>query len=866
MDSADEDNQRTPAKTDAMEIDDPLSAGRYPRRKLIPDPVDRSASSRLGHHPTGYPSNGYTINGYTSNGYSCNGHISSGYLPHVPIALPQTQALSMHSQSALLRELNQLSANALMPISEYHADYAQGHLRQDPRPTQMYQPDLGPRRNFRTTASPQASPAPRQEYHNASADPRNPTFSLDKYEPRQPHALTLRQVITPGNAPEMFRQRKAIDKARDKSSALDKTTEPQDFLKTVIPNGMNAPNIYIRCLYGLRSGVLEEQEFALHHLAKVSFERGEKYRFEGFPLLAESLLEKVLEITQLIYGVEFDITYDSDNSTSKPNTLNASHGTPDLLNRLRTLDIKIAADEMETADFARRMEKLNEAALVIRNMVFLEDNASFIARFPLFRDFLIIALNLPSQPRLAEFQHYALEMTEQVTRYLNMEPEDALYTSLLSKLSSYDRGTLLSALHAIMRIGINTSSTHELRDVPIPVLQRLVAMLLLEGDDQLTSACLDFVYQYTATPANVKAVLASSPDLFSRLTPRLVTLMLHNATLSEEKLLVKAPQKGFSSTSSIPNPPQDLLATLVHLPEPERSSRWLRCCFEESRDDEITQIAIWQAYQGRFAQHTPFPAADFIKNVSNTFSHTQAQVINLPQPRFIIKGIRPRRILVGPSGENYFKCLWELPTPSEPYGSYQKPSSKMLCESWHSTRKELWTHLLSTHLGIHLSGDESLSNSNSTIYRCCWQGCTRNLPFNTPNEAGIHLRQHVPKSAEAAAKAELAGGKEAEFAKHSWYMTPTDEKGHPCGIPYMSVMVLRNLARFAMRNPAALAPKKGEGAATSIPEKVTLTEVLFGHVKGELWNAVSVNKTLVFFLSDLIKMIEAGEAGTKIQT
>jgi hypothetical protein len=82
----------------------------------------------------------------------------------------------------------------------------------------------------------------------------------------------------------------------------------------------------------------------------------------------------------------------------------------------------------------------------------------------------------------------------------------------------------------------------------------------------------------------------------------------------------------------------------------------------------------------------------------------------------------------------------------------------------------------------------------------------------------------------------------------------------------MSVMVLRNLARFAMRNPAALAPKKGEGAATLIPEKVTLTEVLFGHVKGELWNAVSVNKTLVFFLSDLIKMIEAGEAGTKIQT
>jgi chromatin structure-remodeling complex subunit RSC9 len=846
MDSADEDSQRTPGKTDTMDIDDPGSAARYPRRKLNPDPIATVIQPRPGYLPNGYPSNDYPL--------------------HMPIALPQTQNLSMHLHPALQRQFDLFPADASVLVTGYHADNPQGHLRQDPRPTQMYQPDLGPRRNFRTTASPQASPAPRQEYHNASADPRNPTFSLDKYEPRQPHALTLRQVITPGNAPDMFRQRKAIEKARDKPPAADSATDPQHFLRPVIPNNMNAPNIYIRCLYGLRSGVLEEQEFALHHLVKVSFERGEKYRFEGFPLLAESLLEKVLEITQLIYGVDFDITYDGDNSNSKWNTLNASHGTPDLLSRLRTLEVKIGADEIETAEFSRRLEKLNEAALVIRNMVILEDNAAFIARFPLFRDFLIIALNLPSQPRLAEFQHYALEMTEQVTRHFSMQSEDALYSSLLGKLSSYDRGTLLSALQAIIRVGINTPGTHELKDVPIPVLQRLVALLLLEEDDQLTSACLDFVYQYTATPANVKAALASSPDIFSRLTPRLVTLMLHNATLSEEKLLVKAPQKAPSSTSSIPNPPQELFLTLVHLPEPERSSRWLRCCFEESRDDEITQIAIWQAYQGRFAQHTPIPAAEFIKNVSNTFNNAHAQVINGPQPRFIIKGIRARRVLVGPNGEYYFKCLWELPTPLEPYGSYQKPPSKTLCSSWHSTRKELWTHLCATHFGIHKSEDGKLSNSNGSIYQCCWQGCLRSLPFTRPNDAGMHLRQHIPESAEGAAKAELASGKEAEFAKHSWYNTPTDEKGHPCGIPYMSVMVLRNLARFAMRNPTALALGKGDGGTTSILGKANLTEIFFGHVRGELWDVVSVNKTLVFFLGDLMRMIEAGEASMKTQT
>lgn len=82
----------------------------------------------------------------------------------------------------------------------------------------------------------------------------------------------------------------------------------------------------------------------------------------------------------------------------------------------------------------------------------------------------------------------------------------------------------------------------------------------------------------------------------------------------------------------------------------------------------------------------------------------------------------------------------------------------------------------------------------------------------------------------------------------------------------MSVMVLRNLARFAMRNPTAHASGKGEVAATSAPGKANLTEIFFGHIKSELWNAASVNKTLVFFLGDLMKMVDAGEAGMKTQT
>lgn len=121
----------------------------------------------------------------------------------------------------------------------------------------------------------------------------------------------------------------------------------------------------------------------------------------------------------------------------------------------------------------------------------------------------------------------------------------------------------------------------------------------------------------------------------------------------------------------------------------------------------------------------------------------------------------------------------------------------------------------------------------------------------------------MPESAEAAAKAEMAAGKEAEYAKHTWYNTPNDEKGHPCGIPYMSVLVLRNLARFAMRNPATLAPEKAHHGSSSTTDQLNMTSRLFGHIKGELWFVISVSKALVFFLGDLMRMIEAGEAGKK---
>jgi chromatin structure-remodeling complex subunit RSC9 len=730
--------------------------------------------------------------------------------------------------------------------------YPTRHLRQDPKKTQLFQPDTAPQRarNARSTHSPQPT-AHQPMYTSAAADPRNPSFTIQNYEPRQPIALTLRPVITPGNQPDLFFQRKAIEKAQ-KQPRLP--PEPQQFLKHHVPT-FGGPNIYQRCLYGLRSGIPEEQAFALHHLVKVSYERGDKYKFEGFPLLAESLIEKALEIMQLVYDVKWEVSYSHAEGTAPDGTLNAAFGTPNLLQRLRKLKQNLA-DSERSEKGSQHLEKLNEAALVIRNMLTLEDNAILVSKMPLLKDFLVIAISLPPQSRLDEFKHYALEMAEQVTRYYSLQPRDSLYLAMLHHLDSPDRAMVLSALRAINRIGIELETVFRIEDVPASTVERIISLVLLESDDELVEACLDFLYEYTAIWTNTRQILSTHPELYIRFIPRLIALMNHNPTTTKEEILSKPKTQNVQMSAQIPTVPNELLQQLLQFPEPQRSSRWLKVCFEESREDDVTQIAIWQAYQGRFQAHNPIPAAEFIKNVSTTFTTAQAQVINGPQPRFIIKGIKPRRVLLDLQGQPYYKCFWENTRPEPPDASHRS-SQRHICPTWSSTRKGIWTHIMTDHLNIQRQTDGQFINRDIGEYRCKWTGCMRSTPFSKPSDIGTHVRAHIPETNMAMTKLilELSGvgdDKDPEVTRHVSYFTAIDSDGTPVGISFMSVMILRNLARFANKHGGEF-EKNGS----------KLMDRLFGGAMKDIWRVFSLNRTLRGWLGQLINMIEKGEIDEK---
>ncbi|KAK5956866.1 Chromatin structure-remodeling complex protein rsc9 [Knufia fluminis] len=746
------------------------------------------------------------------------------------------------------------------PDDQGSASRYPSRLRQQPKPVQLYQPDPTPSRTtrMRTTNSPQPAPLLTQSFTNASSNPRDPHFKIENYEPRPSMPLTLRPLVTPSSNPDVFYQRKAMAKL----ATIQRLPQPQDLLKFALPKAsFDGPNIYVRCVQGLKSGIRREQEFALHHLVKVSHERGDKFKFEGFPTLAESLMEKVTEIAELAFGVPFQVSYMDARGKKAENTINAVHGTEKFAQRLAELPPLLAENEIEPEFYSLRLEKVNEATLVLRNMVTLEDNAIFLSRMAFFRDLLILALNLPQQSRFDEIKQYALDMTEMTSRFFEMEPADELYASLVRELASNDRGKTLAALRAIFRFDADADRVHPLSDIPPKTIEKLFQYCVLD-DDELVEAVINFLYAWTASPQNLEWALKESPDILANLTPRLANLLLHGATAQEENVIMhRAPAAPASTPASIPHVPNDLFTQMLGFNEPERSAKWLRCCFEEAPQADVTQISIWQAYQNRFLHNQHIPAAEFIKQVSATVNGAQAQVVQGPggQSRFIIKGIRPRRILVGLHGQSYYKCHWEMLTQQPING---QPAKYGPCSTWHASPEMLWRHLLEAHAQIPKTPEGKFQSKDVAIpeggFKCRWVNCRKNNIIDTPSALARHFRMHVPENAEQNKELiyKLAGEqtkpKEDTVVKHTFYLTSTDERGIPNGIPFMSALLLFNLARYV-----------GRYGGSEKQRKDLMGKLFSIQVRENLWNIFSKQRTIAGLIIDVIRFIEKGEASEK---
>ncbi len=593
----------------------------------------------------------------------------------------------------------------------------------------------------------------------------------------------------------------------------------------------------------------------------------------------------MLGVSSLFYDVKWEICY-SDYEDGI-NVLDGIRGTPDILQRIQSLNRIDTPDEMESEEFGRKLTKILEAGLTIRNLSLLEDNAVYLSDMPQLRDFLSIALNLPSSPAITELKHYALDISEQVTKYWQIGESDPLYRSLLNQVNNgQDRGAILTALRAVSRISMNLDDTNLLKGVPVSVLKRICEWTLLDDED-FVSTCLDFLYQFTAVPENVGFLLSNSDELsLPSFLGQLTRLLQYQA--QTEYLKSKATDSIVAaSATEIPNVPQDLMDQFLKYEEPDRSNHWLKAVFEEDAESDITQIALWQAYQARFSDYTSpatqlLPAAEFIKNVSTIFAGANAQVVNGVNHKFIIKGIRPRHAPMDPKGRVYNRCLW-------------KSSGSKSCGEFFLKPKHMFDHLVYDHLGIDRRADgtwnfESATRASQRPDDCYWSSCrhfTNGGKVPSPYQLGMHVKTHLPDVSNKAAlrqknnrtpadqtampgqeaketngytvstgdvNVDPAQGREATYNYQMYQNTAVDELGNAAGLPLTSVLVLRNLARNI---------PKAAGLLDTINRdafRVACMEKLFGPLKDRLIFVMAHNKPLAGYVSDVMGLLEKGIA------
>ncbi|CAK4033552.1 Chromatin structure-remodeling complex subunit rsc9 [Lecanosticta acicola] len=790
-------------------------------------------------------------------------------------------------------------------------------LRQQPPQRVLFQPDLTSARQTRgqNPSASHASPTPHSGINgvvNASSLSNGASSTLASYEPSQAYPLSLKPVITPANNPDFYHN--------ERKRKLEANSGPlaRKYRNIMLPGtGFIGPNIYVRAQLALQSGIPDEERYALHHLVKISHERGDKYRFDQFPGLADALAKKILQVTSLFYDIDWDIMYDEEYFAGDDETLNGLDGTPDIVQRLRSHIPIISDDTVLDADFLTRLDRITGASLVVRNMSLQDENAAYLARLPLMRDLIAVVLHLPHHASITELRHYVLEIAEQMLKFLDIGSQDALYQGLIEQASGLDRGAVTTAFRALARIAMTHPEPKRLDEVPVHLLRHAQEYLLID-DEELRSACLDFLGTYTSFSDNVENLIRSTNvEALANHLSRLVT-----STAKEQKEFRfpkrREPEAGFVP---VPRLSKSLVEALLKMEEPERSSEWLRMCFLADPNAEMTQISLWQAYQGTFAPyhgtHPHLIAGDFIKNVSSTFQGATAQVAG--SNKYVIRGIKSRKVpidtgtLAGSKatdkGKELCRCHWKMTVPVEGSrdpvtGLTSAPKTREVeCAEWFRNGEDMLQHILHNHLqlprksgdvadGDKMDIDSRPSRASSTLsngmanghatretfdfesadkatYRCRWAQCDRtSTNFATGGVPRTllfarHIETHLPETEASRSKHNLKPD-EAAASKPIEHMRLTmleDERGDATGVPLRAVLVLRNIARFM---PRRLEIVKGANAIKSghkqESDKTDLVESVFdGEVRDRLFYAMSYSKTIRDYVGAVFRAIKLSE-------
>lgn len=324
------------------------------------------------------------------------------------------------------------------------------------------------------------------------------------------------------------------------------------------------------------------------------------------------------------------------------------------------------------------MEQLQAALnclLVLRNLAQDQDSVQALIRYEPIKKFLLFVLQKfaslsdrnttwtiydSNNSYMNEIIHYSLDLMEAMSSYMAPAMKgDPYFLALLTILGyTRDRSMVISILRSLSRLLVRSKADEEsvVDNIDPSTLTQIACFLLIELDEELVIASLDFLYQYIL-PGNRRInVLFSDAERFSIFTSIIPKLLTYNIELPNYSVVENTEVKLVRrlrppAPTEVPTLDEEVFNELFAMQEPLRSASWIRCCFECVDDSEFTQISLWRAYEATFGAKLResgrklLPAVEFIKNVSNAFKGASAMVVSEPETgkkRFVIKGIQPR--------------------------------------------------------------------------------------------------------------------------------------------------------------------------------------------------------------------------------
>jgi chromatin structure-remodeling complex subunit RSC9 len=357
-----------------------------------------------------------------------------------------------------------------------------------------------------------------------------PNYNLDDpYKRRSPDRTAT---------PPIYNQPYQVNMVGQSSQRLQQQTAPSNRLGT----GLAGPTLQHRIAMALRSGLPTEIDWALHELVRMSYQLDDDIRIEAVMGLADALLDKISTVFKV--------------ALPKPGKRKAVY-------------LNLGGKEFD---------KVLEAALILRNAALQDDNAAYLARrVARTKPTIEKLLSLPyiDYPELMELRYYALDIAESIIPFTPITAEDdPLYTAMKTLLLSPERSTLILGLKALARMAVSDENNSLLQDIPGESQMRVQQLLLLEDDEELLNAALDFLYQFTTYKSNVAAIVAKSGGM-GKLVDSLVRLMGFGG--KDVKVTVNVMKRMLPLEKLNAEPPalsQEILSSLLKLNEPERCIQW----------------------------------------------------------------------------------------------------------------------------------------------------------------------------------------------------------------------------------------------------------------------------------------------------